>query len=42
MKFKKINMKKIAFIGIGNVGSTIADNIQKKGYQIIIGNNNAD
>ncbi len=32
-------MKKIAFIGIGNVGFAIANNLQKKGYHIIIANN---
>lgn len=32
----------IAFIGIGNVGYAIADNLQKKGHRIIIGNENAD
>jgi predicted dinucleotide-binding enzyme len=32
----------IAFIGIGNVGFAIADNLQKKGHRIIIGNNHAD
>lgn len=32
----------IAFIGIGNVGFAIADNLQKKGHRIIIGNNHED
>ncbi len=32
---------KIAFIGIGNVGFAIANNLQKKGHQIIIANNDA-
>lgn len=32
----------IAFIGIGNVGFAIADNLQKKGHRIIIGNNKVD
>lgn len=31
---------KITFIGIGNVGFSIANNLQKLGYNIIIGNNN--
>lgn len=31
---------KIAFIGIGNVGFAIANNLQKKGHQVIIANNN--
>ncbi len=30
---------KIAFIGIGNVGFAIATNLQKKGHEIIIANN---
>lgn len=30
---------KIAFIGIGNVGFAIANNLQKKSHQIVIGNN---
>lgn len=30
---------KIAFKGIGNVGFAIANNLQKKGHQIIIANN---
>ncbi len=30
---------KIAFIGIGNVGFAIANNLQKKGHEIIIANN---
>lgn len=30
---------KLAFIGIGNVGFAIANNLQKKGYDIIIANN---
>ena len=33
---------KAAFIGIGNVGFAIATNLQKKGHEIIIGNNNPD
>ncbi|HAQ37212.1 MAG TPA: hypothetical protein DCQ58_01785, partial [Saprospirales bacterium] len=32
---------KIAFIGIGNVGFAIANNLQKLGYEIIVANNNA-
>lgn len=32
----------ITFIGIGNVGFAIADNLMKKGHRIIIGNNRAD
>ncbi len=32
---------KIAFIGIGKVGFAIANNLQKKGHQIIVANNNA-
>ena len=31
---------KLAFIGIGNVGFALADNLQKKGHQIIIGHDN--
>ncbi|MGV6831630.1 MAG: NADPH-dependent F420 reductase [bacterium] len=31
----------LAFIGIGNVGFAIANNLQQKGYDIIIANNNA-
>uniref|UniRef100_UPI00345CBB5B NAD(P)-binding domain-containing protein n=1 Tax=Flavobacterium sp. TaxID=239 RepID=UPI00345CBB5B len=30
---------KLAFIGIGNVGFAIANNLQKKGHDIIIANN---
>ena len=30
---------KLAFIGIGNVGFAIANNLQKKGHEIIIANN---
>lgn len=30
---------KLAFIGIGNVGFAIATNLQKKGYDIIVANN---
>lgn len=30
---------KIAFIGIGNVGFALADKLEKKGHQIIVGNN---
>jgi 8-hydroxy-5-deazaflavin:NADPH oxidoreductase len=33
---------KIAFIGIGNVGSAIAGTFYKKGHSIIIGSNNPD
>lgn len=33
---------KIAFIGIGNVGFAIANNLQRKGHEIIIGHNNPD
>jgi predicted dinucleotide-binding enzyme len=33
---------KIAFIGIGNVGFAIANNLQKKGHQIVIGNNDTN
>lgn len=32
-------MKTIAFIGIGNVGFAIANNLQKAGYNIIVGSN---
>lgn len=32
-------MSKLAFIGIGNVGFAIANNLQKKGHDIIIANN---
>ncbi|MGB3467100.1 MAG: NADPH-dependent F420 reductase [Cyclobacteriaceae bacterium] len=35
-------MSKIAFIGIGKVGFALADNLQKRGYDVIIGNNNPD
>lgn len=35
-------MMKIAFIGIGNVGYAIANNLQKLGYEIIVANNNAN
>ncbi|MBL7706611.1 MAG: NADPH-dependent F420 reductase [Taibaiella sp.] len=31
---------KLAFIGIGNVGFAIANQLQKKGYDIIVANNN--
>jgi len=31
---------KIAFIGIGNVGFAIANNLQKLGHQILVANNN--
>jgi len=31
---------KIAFIGIGNVGFAIANNLQRKGHEILIGHNN--
>lgn len=33
---------KLAFIGIGNVGFAIANNLQKKGHQITIANNNSN
>ncbi|MFQ3579618.1 MAG: NADPH-dependent F420 reductase [Bacteroidales bacterium] len=33
---------KIAFIGIGNVGFAIANNLQKLGYEIIVANNNSN
>lgn len=33
---------KIAFIGIGNVGFAIANNLQKNGHQIVVANNNAN
>jgi len=33
---------KIAFIGIGNVGFAIANNLQKLGHEIIVGSNNND
>lgn len=33
---------KIAFIGIGNVGFAIANNLQKSGYKIIVANNNSN
>ena len=33
-------MMRLAFIGIGKVGSAIADNLQKKGHQIIVASNN--
>lgn len=39
MNFKLKNMK-LAFIGIGNVGFAIANNLEKKGYEIIVANNN--
>ena len=32
-------MSKLAFIGIGNVGFAIANNLQKKGHNIIVANN---
>lgn len=32
-------MSKLAFIGIGNVGFAIANNLQKKGHDIIVANN---
>jgi hypothetical protein len=32
---------KIAFIGIGNVGFAIANNLQKKGHEIFVGHNNS-
>ena len=32
-------MSKLAFIGIGNVGFAIANNLQKKGHEIIVANN---
>lgn len=31
---------RFAFIGIGNVGFAIADNLQKKGHEIIVASNN--
>ena len=31
---------KIAFIGIGNVGFAIANNLQKTGHEILIGHSN--
>ena len=31
---------KIAFIGIGNVGFAIANNLQKTGHDILIGHSN--
>ncbi|MEM6894581.1 MAG: NADPH-dependent F420 reductase [Bacteroidota bacterium] len=31
---------KLAFIGIGNVGFALADNLEKKGHDIVIGHNN--
>ncbi len=31
---------KIAFIGVGNVGFALANNLQKKGHQIVVANNN--
>lgn len=33
---------KIAFIGIGNVGFAIANNLQKSGYKIIVAHNNSN
>lgn len=33
---------KIAFIGIGNVGFALANNLQKKGHQIVVANNHAN
>ena len=33
---------KLAFIGIGNVGFAIANNLQKKGHEIIVANNNLE
>jgi predicted dinucleotide-binding enzyme len=33
---------KLAFIGIGNVGFAIANQLQKKGFEIIIAHDNAD
>ena len=33
---------KIAFIGIGNVGFALADNLQKKGHEIIVASDNAE
>jgi 8-hydroxy-5-deazaflavin:NADPH oxidoreductase len=35
-------MMKLAFIGIGNVGFAIANNLQKKGFEIIIAHNNSN
>ncbi|NRB59072.1 MAG: NADPH-dependent F420 reductase [Winogradskyella sp.] len=33
---------KLAFIGIGNVGFAIANNLQQKGYEIVVANDNPD
>lgn len=33
---------KLVFIGIGNVGFAIANNLEKKGYEIIIGHNDSN
>lgn len=33
---------KLAFIGIGNVGFALANNLQQKGYEIVIANNNPE
>ncbi len=35
-------MKKLAFIGIGNVGFAIANNLQQQGYEIIVANDNPE
>ncbi|WP_411032339.1 NADPH-dependent F420 reductase [Spongiimicrobium sp. 3-5] len=33
---------KLAFIGIGNVGFALANNLEKKGHEILLGNNNTN
>jgi predicted dinucleotide-binding enzyme len=33
---------KLAFIGIGNVGFALANNLQREGYEIIVANNNPE
>lgn len=33
---------KIAFIGIGNVGFALADNLQKKGHEIVVASDNVE
>lgn len=38
--FKKNSPMKIAFIGIGNVGFALANNLQKAGHRVIVANNN--
>lgn len=35
-----MSIMKLSFIGIGNVGFALADNLQKKGHQVIIAHNN--